>query len=158
MKKWAFLIIAILCACGGSSMKRANMLLDDVRGYHDGLRWERFSQAVLRLPPAERGEFLEVRDELSDDLRISDYDIVRVHYLKKDMRAEVVVKYMWHLDSRGIVHRTSAREIWERRGKRWILTSEIRSRGKEMPGLDEPEKEPEEEKSVSRARPFSHDN
>ncbi len=128
-----------------SSPKRAEMLLDDVRGYHDGLRWHRLNLAVLRIAPPEREEFMAEREELVDDLRISDYEIVRVHYREKGVRAQVTVRYTWFLDSRGLVHRTTARELWERRGKRWLVVEEHRLRGKPMPGLAEAPEEPDEE-------------
>ncbi len=127
---------AIIAGCA-SSPKRAELLIDDVRGYHDGLRWQRFNQAVLRIAVLERDDFISEREELSDDLRISDYDIIRVHYLEKGMRAKVTIRYMWYLDSRGIVHQTTANELWQRRGKRWFVTDEHRVRGARMPGLAE---------------------
>ena len=144
----SFLTILVVSALAGgcvSNAKRANMLLEDVRGYHDGLRWQRFAQAVLRLPLAERDDFLEERDELAEDLRIGDWEIVRVNYTREAKRAKVVVKYTWHLDSRGIVHTTTATERWERRGKRWIVLEEERTRGEPMPGLAEPSEEPVED-------------
>jgi hypothetical protein len=124
--------------CGASRLKRANHLLDDVRRYHDGIRWGKLAQAAVRLPPAERDAFVNEREELGEDLRIADYELVRVRYVKGQMRAKVRVQYIWHLDSRGIVHKTWADQMWERLGKRWILRDEHRAHGEPMPGLAEP--------------------
>lgn len=124
--------------CGASRLKRANHLLDDVRGYHDGIRWGKLGQAAVRLPKAEREAFVNEREELADDLRIASYELVRVRYAKGKMRAKVRVQYVWHLDSRGIVHKTWANQEWERQGKRWILQDEHRAHGEPMPGLAEP--------------------
>ena len=134
-----FAIAAAVAACGARP-KRATLLLDDVHGYHDGVRWEKFAQAAVRLPVPERADFIEERLELAEELRIADVELIRVHYRGKgEMAAEVSVRYLWHLDSRGIVHKTWAREEWERQGKRWILTRQVRTRGEPMPGLEEPE-------------------
>lgn len=137
------LALAAAAGCGAARLKKANHLLDDVRGYHDGIRWGKLAQAAVRLPPAERDAFVDEREELADELRIADVELVRVRYVKGQMRAKVRVQYIWHLDSRGIVHKTWADEIWERRGKRWILEDEHRAHGEPMPGLAEPPAKPE---------------
>lgn len=141
MNRIFLLAVALALASCGSHSKRAAPLLDDVRGYHDGVRWAYFAQAAVRLPGPERDAFIEEREDLADDLRIADYEITRVRYAAGKMAADVDVKYTWHLDSRGIVHTTTAREKWERRGKRWVLLEEERRRGEPMPGLAEPSDE-----------------
>lgn len=140
MTKSAILVAAALAlAACGARPKRATALLDDVRGYHDGIRWEKFAQAAVRLPPPERDAFIEEREALAEDLRIADVELLRVHFVGNGkMRAKVLVRYTWLLDSRGIVHKTWAHEVWARRGKRWMIEKNQRSRGEPMPGLEEP--------------------
>ena len=83
--------VLALAACA-SAPRSGEDLFESVRTYHEGVRWERFPAAASRVPPAERDEFVEERDRLAEDLRISDYEVVRVA-AKTDRRAQVQVKY-----------------------------------------------------------------
>ncbi len=133
------LAVALLaCGCGAASPRPGAVLLDDVRGYNDGVRWNNPSQAALRVPPAEREDFLDERDEIADDLRIGDYEIINVRQGSRGHRATIHVKWTWHLDSRGIVHTTTSEQRWQLHGKQWLLVSETRLRGEKMPGVAEP--------------------
>jgi len=140
MKK--FLLLSLLAAgCGGLPSK-GEPLIDSVMLYNDGVRWERLTHAAARVPPAAREDFLDVREELAEDLQISDWEVERVR--EKGSRATVRVKYTWYLDTVGTVHETHADQAWERRGKAWLLIDEQRTRGEPMPGLREPD-EPDED-------------
>jgi hypothetical protein len=136
------LVCAITWGCGGMQ-QRTETLTDAIQTYNDGVRWQRYSAAATKLMPAERDAFLDERDQLSADLRITDYDIIRVSADKDASRATVQIKYTWFLDSVGTVHETNALQDWERHGKVWIMAAERRLRGEEMPGLPEPAPEAE---------------
>ncbi len=110
-------------------------LVDAARTYSEGLRWERFEAAASVVPPAERAQFLDERDTLAKDLRITDSEIIRVE--QHGRTAEVSVKHAWYLDTEGTLHETVAAQAWERQGKAWRLVDEYRSRGDHMPGLRE---------------------
>lgn len=119
--------------------KRVEPLGDAVRIYNDAVRWERFEMASARIPTARRDDFLDQRETLRDDLRISHYKVVRVRRDKTGRRAKVHLKYTWHLDSKGIVRTTHTVQQWERSGKAWLLRSEAYLRGEPMPGVDDPD-------------------
>ncbi len=119
--------------------------MDDVRGYSEGLRWQKYPQAAVRIPPAEREEFLDEQDELETDLRIGDYEITRLRVDKSKNRASVRIRWTWHRDSEGIVHTTTSHQTWQRRGKRWLMVEERRLKGEAMPGVPEPSVESEPE-------------
>ena len=127
---WAFLA----SACGAGP--QVEPLPDAVRSYNDAIRWQRYTMAAERLPAAQRDRFLDMRDRLQEDLRINDYEVIRVRYDDSLTRARVHIKLTWHLDSRGIVHDTHAVQTWKREGKVWILVHESYLRGEPMPGLD----------------------
>jgi hypothetical protein len=110
-------------------------LTDAVRTYTEGVKWERFEAAAAVVPPRERNDFLDERDLLAKDLRITQTEILRV--TERGNRAEVHVKMTWYLDSEGTVHESVAAQRWERQGKAWRLIDERRARGHEMPGLRE---------------------
>ena len=131
----AILAALVVSGCGG--MQRSEDLLTAVTTYNDGVRWSRFPAAASKLMPAERDAFLDERDQLADDLRITDYEVIRVRADQSAVRAVVQIKYTWFLDSRGIVHETHSVQDWERHGKFWMLAAEHRMRGEAMPGLAE---------------------
>lgn len=131
--------LAVLAAGGCGAAQTAEPLDEAVRAYNDAIRWERFEMAAGRVPPEQRDDFLDQRDRLHGDLRIHHSEVVRVRFDAQQRRARVQVKYVWYLDSRGTVHETHAVQRWERRGRFWILTGEIRLRGEPMPGVSEPE-------------------
>jgi hypothetical protein len=136
MKKLLFLIA--LAGCGGLPT-RGEPLLDSVTLYNEGVRWERLTHAAARVPPAEREHFLDEREELAEDLKISEWEVERVG--EKGARASVRVKYVWYLDTEGTVHTTHTDQAWERHGKAWLLVDERRTRGEPMPGVREPSDE-----------------
>ena len=132
--------VMLMASAGcGAAPKRGTTLIEDVRGYNDGVRWNHHVLAAKRIHPKERDAFLSERTDLEDDLRIGDYQVVHVKTAGSTDRARVKVKYMWHLDSKGQVHQTTTMQKWRRYGKRWLMVGERRVRGETMPGVDEPE-------------------
>ena len=131
-----FTVSMAVSACGGFT-QRVEPLDDSVRIYNSGVRWQKFLEAAQRLPPDQRDDFLDERDQLSDDLRVDDYEVIRIRASKDNRQAKVQVKYTWHLDSRGVVHSTHAVQSWERLGKIWVMVSETHMRGDSMPGVPE---------------------
>lgn len=132
----AILLVCLLGACGATP-RAVEPLGDAVRDYNDGVRWERFTNAASHLPVAERGTWVDEADERSKDLKITDYDIVKIEP-KGEREAKVEVKLSWYKDSEGTLHETHATQTWERHGKMWLMVDEARLRGPEMPGLPEP--------------------
>jgi hypothetical protein len=137
-------VLTCLAALGCAGRQRPNELPDDVRTYGEGVRWHKLSQAAAHVPPRERADFLAEREELVDDLRIGDWEIEAIDWTTPLKRATVRIQWTWHLDSRGLVHKTVSEQRWELHGKRWLLIGEVRRRGEPMPGVPEPrEKSPE---------------
>ncbi|WP_428266914.1 hypothetical protein [Haliangium sp.] len=136
------LALAALSACGAAH-KDTEPLELSVRVYNDGIRWERFDDAALRLPPADRDDFLDQRDRLSDDLRVHHYEVVRVRHGPDGKRARVHVKYRWYLESNGILHETHTVQRWQRQQELWMMVGEDFLRGDPMPGVADPDAEPD---------------
>lgn len=132
----AALVAAVGVGCGASA-RSGETLLESVRTYHEGIRWGRIPIAASRVPIRERADFISEWDQLADDLRITDYELVQVAEAGRTARVEV--KYTWYLDSRQVVHETRAAERWERQGPVWIKVDDRRAHGPEMPGLPEPD-------------------
>jgi hypothetical protein len=130
---------ALLLACA-TPAKHTENLVDTSYRYQEGLRWQRFDDAAVFVPPEEREDFLDERDQLAEDLRIDDYEVTRVKLRRQQSEAIVQVKYTWHLDSVGVVHETTTEQAWQRKGVRWVIVSEVRKHGPAMPGVAEPPK------------------
>lgn len=125
----------VLAGC--ASAKQGDTLVDSVRQYNDGIRWERFAVAAVHVPPKERSVFLDEADERAHDVKITEYDVVGIEP-KGDREAAVQIKMSWYRDSEGTLRETQAMQHWEKHGKTWWMVDETRLKGHEMPGLDEP--------------------
>lgn len=127
--------VTFAAGCGAPQRSQQSDLSDAVRSFNDGVRWERFAAAANALPPAHRAEFVDEMDERATDLKITDYDVVRVD--PRGREARVQIKVSWYRASEGTLRETHAMQTWERHGKVWWMVGETRLRGAEMPGLAE---------------------
>ena len=132
----AALITILLLGCGASALHSENDLSESIRQFNDGVRWERFAAAATAIPPRDRSQFVDDMDQRATDLKITDYEVVRVDP-RGEREARVHIKLSWYKASEGTVHETHALQTWERRGKTWWMVDETRLRGAEMPGLSE---------------------
>lgn len=132
----AALIAILMLGCGAAMPHDEPDLSESVRQFNDGVRWERFSVAAGAIPPKERSQFVDDMDQRAGDLKITDYEVVRVDP-RGEREARVQVKLSWYKASEGTLHETHAVQTWERHGKSWWMVDEIRLRGAEMPGLSE---------------------
>jgi hypothetical protein len=132
MKAIWFVVLA-----GCASAKTGETLTESVRAYNDGVRWERFGVAAVHVPPQERAAFVDEADERAHDIKITDYEVVKVDR-KDDRIASVQVKLSWYRESEGTLRETQAIQTWERHGKTWWMVDEARLKGHAMPGLAEP--------------------
>lgn len=125
--------ILVLAACGGRQQNTEN-LAESIRSFNEGVRWQRYEVAATSIPPRERSKFVEMMDERAEELKITDYEIVRVDR-RSDKEAQVQVKVSWYTDREGTLHETHAIQTWQRKGKQWLMVDQSRHRGDEMPGL-----------------------
>lgn len=131
-----FAVALILMAAACHAPRSGETLTESVRAYNEGVRWQRYAVAATHIPPEQRSDFVDEADERSKDLKITDYEVVKVEQ-KGDTEAKVQVKVSWYLDSVGKLNETQAVQTWERHGKTWLVVDESRLRGAEMPGLRE---------------------
>jgi hypothetical protein len=132
----AALITVLMLGCGAAALHGDTDLSESVRQFNEGVRWERFAAAAAAIPPPERSQFLDDMDERSGDLKITDYEVVKLDP-RGEREARVQVKLSWYKASEGTVHETHALQTWERHGKAWWMVDAIRLRGAQMPGLPE---------------------
>lgn len=135
--------LVAFAACGTTgSAKRSESLIDASKRYEEGLRWGRFEDAAASRLPHDREAFLDERDELAENLRIDDYEVLRVHIAKDEERARLTVKYTWHKDDEGVVRETVVDERWVWKRGDWYLERATHKRGDKMPGI--PDARPED--------------
>ena len=133
--KW-IISFAVLAACSSPHQQNTERLAESIRSFNEGVRWQRFEVAAISLPPRERSDFVEAMDERTKDLRITDYEIVRVDR-RSDKEAKVHVKVSWYKDTEGTLRETHAMQLWQRTGKAWLMVEQAHYRGDAMPGLEE---------------------
>ena len=129
-------LLAILMLGCGASLHDQPDLSESVRTFNEGVRWERFAAAAAALPPRDRSQFVDDMDQRSGDVKITDYEVMRIDP-RGEHEARVQVKLSWYKTSEGTVHETHAVQTWERHGKAWWMVDETRLRGAPMPGLAE---------------------
>jgi hypothetical protein len=126
----------IAAGCGSALRKDTDTLSESIRVYNEGVRWQRYAVAATAIPPAQRATFVDEMDERANELKISDYEIVKVDPAGAKA-AKVQVKVSWYTDREGTLHETHALQSWEQHGKEWWMVDAVRVRGHEMPGLTE---------------------
>jgi hypothetical protein len=127
--------VCLLTACGAAG-RDADTLTESVRSFNESIRWQRFGVAATALPALQRAKFVDEMDERAEDLKITDYEVVKVEN-KGARAAQVQVKLSWYKESEGTLRETHAMQTWEQHGKAWFMVDEARLRGAEMPGLPE---------------------
>jgi hypothetical protein len=126
--------VLLLCvACSQSGAKKTEDLVEDVRDFQEGMRWRDYDRAAHHVPAPQRVRFLDAHDEIDTDLRIDDYEVMRVNLTDDHTTATVRVKYTWHKDSVGTVYETIVDQRWERQGKVWRITSSEHKQGEPLP-------------------------
>lgn len=114
------LFAACLAGCMGATPNQRDMLTDDVRGFHDGLRWRRFGDTAGRMLPEARTRFLERIRKLQDDFQVDDYEVIRTEPMA-DGRVVVTVVMEWESRQAGVLRKSELSETWQRMGKRWYM-------------------------------------
>ena len=129
---------AYVAGCAGVTGDSPMQALDDsIRLYNENVRWQKWEVAANFLPQKERSKWVDESDERGKDLKVTEYDVVRV-MPQGQKAADVQVKVSWYKNSEGTVHETHEMQKWQKKGKQWLMIDESRLRGTEMPGLAEP--------------------
>jgi len=132
---WALWLGVLCVGCVAPSATERDQLRDQVRGYHDDMRWRRYGEAAQYLPQPRRKRFLEQVDDLKDDLEIADYELVSVT-TKAEGRVQVRVAFDWESKRTGLLRRTEVVEVWVRAAGSWMLAESHHAKGEKLPFLD----------------------
>ena len=105
------LIAILLLGCGAPQVRPENDLSESIRQFNEGVRWERFGVAASSIPPPHRSQFVDEMDQRASDVKITDYEVVKVDP-RGAREAHVQVKLSWYKASEGTVHETHAVQTW----------------------------------------------
>jgi hypothetical protein len=129
--------------CFGDKLSAASWMWRGAKGRRnaDGIganlqRWERFAAAAARMPVAERMAFIDESDSRAKNLKVTDYEVVRIAPMSERI-AKVQVRMSWYLETEGALRETHSVQTWKQTGKVWVLVGQARLRGPVMPGLAE---------------------
>jgi hypothetical protein len=130
---------ACVAACAVTpTQRREETLVREARGFNDDLRWARYEQLHLSLPPGEAQLIASRAAALGDDLMIGDYEVTSITFAPGSEAATVMVKFDWYSKRVGIVHSSTLEQRWELQGGRWLVTKQRRVRGERFPLVTEP--------------------
>src|SRR5690349_16051695 len=112
-------VVCVLAGCGAAG-RDADTLTESVRTFNEAVRWQRYAVAATVLPAPQRARFVDEMDERGNDLKITDYEVVKVE--NRGVRgAQVQVKLSWYKESEGTLRETHAMQTWEQHGKAWMM-------------------------------------
>jgi hypothetical protein len=119
------------CFAEGYSMK--DRFTEAQKKYNEGVRWNRYEDAIPYLPKDEQHVFVDRMTALEDELEIADSEMVQFDLDKKRDRATARMVYTWTLKRRGLVEKTSTEQTWVDKGGKWTMIHEVRMRGAALP-------------------------
>ena len=135
--------LALILICGGTllgcpggmsgtlkeQLQRSTMM------YFDGIRWKKFSQAAVVIPPEKRLDFIQSRESSQDTFFVTSCEVKSVNLDDDKEEARVEVVYQWYKLPSVTIKTTRLEQTWEFNDQ-WYL--------KEQRELKDQEKAPEE--------------
>jgi hypothetical protein len=134
MRTFALAALALSSCFLPSSTEREN-LQDEVRSWHEDLRWQRYAAVAQRLAPEERQRFAARVQGLKDDFEVSDYEILAVQPAGEGA-VEVRVAFEWQSKRTGLLRRGELSELWRRTGSNWLLAATRHAAGEQLPFVE----------------------
>jgi hypothetical protein len=128
------------CAAGlnVSTKERASLA---IREYVEGIRWGRLPDAAQYLDEERKARLFDQGKLLEEELEIADAEVVAMQIDRQDpKRTKIIarVDYVWSLKRRGIVEKTTTRQVWTDHGISFQLLEETRIGGSPLTLFDEP--------------------
>jgi len=133
----AILLLGAACAVT-PTQRREETLVREARGFNDDLRWARYEQLHLTLPPEDAALLMSRAEALGDDMVIADYEVTSINFAPGSEAATVIVKFDWYSKRFNIVKNSTVEQRWEQREGRWQVTRQKRLRGERFPLIPEP--------------------
>jgi hypothetical protein len=114
---------ALLLACQTPQEPKVT-LAEQLRTYHQHLRWGRFQDAARYLEAGDREVFLGRHEEMGEDYKVIDFEIKNVEPSPDGQEAKVEINLQWVLEPSMTVHKDKLLQTWRLVGGAWTLTDE----------------------------------
>jgi hypothetical protein len=131
--------VCLASACAMTpAQRREETLMREARAFNDDVRWARYEQLHLSLPPEEAQLFSARAAALGDDLVVADYEVTAITFTPGSEAATVMVKFDWYSKRATSLHSSTLEQRWEYQAGRWLVTKQRRLRGERFPLVTEP--------------------
>jgi hypothetical protein len=137
MKRLVLGLLLLACAVT-PTQQREESLVREARSFNDDLRWQRYEQLHLSLPPGEAALLSARAAAMGDDLAMGDYEVTTIAFDHGSEAATVVVKFEWYSKRDPILRSSTLEQRWQLQGGRWVVTKQRRLRGDRFPLITEP--------------------
>ena len=119
------LALAALASVGcGATEGSSDRLRKAVIDLNEGVRWGRVEEILPRVDPPSHGDFLANHDGFGKDIKVTNYEITSTMLTPDGKAANIGVKIEWYRVNEMEVHETVLVQIWEERGRDWLLIAE----------------------------------
>jgi hypothetical protein len=118
--------------------RREDTLVREAREFNDDIRWGRYEQLHLSLPPEEAALMSSRAAALGDDLVVGDYEVTSIKFASGSEAATAMVKFDWYSKRDSILHSSTVEQRWEYQAGKWMMTKQRRLRGERFPLVPEP--------------------
>ena len=116
--------VASLTSCaGGMGGSIKEQLQRSTLMYFDGIRWKRFSQSALMIPPKERVSFVQKREEARDRFFVTECEVKGMVYDGDSETAMVEVEYKWYNLPSMTIETTRLQQRWEYK-ESWLMVEQ----------------------------------
>jgi len=137
MRALPLLCLAAACAVT-PTQRREETLVREARAFNDDLRWARYEQVNLSLPPDDAALLQSRAAALGEDMTIADYEVTSINFASGSEAATVNVRFDWYSKRFNIVKTSWIEQRWEMREGRWQVVKQRRLRGERFPLIPEP--------------------
>jgi hypothetical protein len=131
------LLVLLLVACSSMSENRGTDLQSVVKAFHHDVRWRYNRNAAASVDGQYSNQFLDMLDEMKEDLNISDWEIRRVELSPDGTEAKIRVRIKYYKMPSTVVKEEMLDQVWQKKQERWVLVSQTGG-----PFVFPPEEEP----------------
>jgi hypothetical protein len=138
----AFLALFLTGCLVTPVQRREDTLVREAHEFNDDIRWGRYEQLHLSLPPEEAALLSSRAAAMGDDLVVGDYEVTSIHFASGSEAATALVKFDWYSKRDSILHSSTIEQRWEFQAGKWMVTKQRRLRGDRFPLVTEPASPP----------------
>ena len=119
----------LLCGCPVAHQSSAARAQEAASELNVNARFGRMEMAAERVAPKAKEQFFERRKAWGGRIRVADYEMAGMRFMKNEEDAEMLVKVAWYRVDEGDLHTTTLRQKWHDFKGDWKLVEETRVDG-----------------------------